>query len=188
MTIKTLLCLFAFLAILLFVRCDKQEVEREIIPIPNGDFELWDDALSLLDWQTNSCPLCEPPFETYIVQKDTNAYHGKYGAKFIYNQVYKSRASNKFLVAAHPSIMEGYVWADMAAGDTVMINIDLFSGKDKVDSGSWFAISSIASFEKIEIPLTQSSLSADSACIKIQGGGKEHTILYLDNLSFIKYN
>jgi hypothetical protein len=183
---KALKLFLSFLFLLFFGGCKKDTSNSQIINIPNGDFEYWDNAGSLLDWQTNSCPACVPPWQTYVVQKTTDAYSGKFAAKFIYNNVYKSWAYNKFPITVHPSMMIGYVKLEIINGDTVMIHIDLFSGSNIVDSGNWYGTSSIANYKKIEIPISQSSSILDSASIKIVGGGKQNTELYVDDLVFIK--
>jgi hypothetical protein len=168
--------------------CKKEDARLQIIPIPNGDFELWDNMPSLLFWQTNSCPVCDPPYETYIVQKVTDASNGLFAAKFIYNNVYSSFANNKFSISAHPSHLTGYIKSTIASGDTAQIHIDLFSGKNIVDSGNWCATSSTFTYEEIEIPISQNSNSADSALIRISGGKKQNTELYVDNFVLFKKN
>src|SRR6476620_10905199 len=85
--------------------CKKETAKQQVIPIPNGDFELWDNMPNLYNWQTNSCPACVPPYETYIVQRVSDASRGRYAAKFIYNNVYSSWANNKFAVSLHPTVL-----------------------------------------------------------------------------------
>src|ERR1022692_3789158 len=156
---------------LTFSNCKKDNPPSQIIPIPNGGFEDWNNQPNLLYWQTNSCPECLPPFETYIVQKVTDAHSGQFAAKFIYNNVYKSWADNKFSVAFHPSFLEAYVKANITNGDTVCIHIDLFSGTNITDSANWYGTASIGNYEKVEIPVSHASSTADSALITIIGGG-----------------
>lgn len=175
----------SFLFVLFFVSCKKNMPNSQNLTIPNGDFEYWNGE-NLLVWQTNNCPPCVPPYKTYIVQKTTDAYSGHYATKFIYNGNYKSWAVNKFAITIHPSILTGYVKSNIADGDTAVIHIDLFSKNNIVDSGNWYGISSIANYEKIEIPISQASSIIDSALIKIVGGGKQNTELYVDHLVFIK--
>ena len=69
---KALTLFITVLFTLPFFGCKKNIADQQIIPIPNGDFELWDDVPNLLSWETNSCPACVPPYETYIVQKVTD--------------------------------------------------------------------------------------------------------------------
>ncbi len=170
-----------------FFSCNKEAANQEIIPVPNGDFELW-DMQTLLIWQTNSCPACDPPFETYIVQKVTDTYSGQFAAKFIYNNVYSSFANNKFSISRHPTYLKGFIKSTITAGDTAIIHVDLFLGNNLVDNGSFYEISSTALYKKIEIQLTQNSSIADSALIRIVGGKKQNTVLYADSFEFIRDN
>ena len=185
---KGLRLFLSFTFLLTLSSCKKDTANSQIIPIPNGDFEDWNNMSNLLIWQTNSCPACVPPYETYIVQKVTDAYSGKFAAKFIYNNVYKSRADNKFPIAYHPSLLTGYVKSNITNGDTAVIHIDLFSGTNIADSGNWYGTSSIGNYKKVEIPISQTSSTVDSALITIVGGEKQNTVLYVDDLVFIKTN
>ena len=183
---KAIKLLSPIVLILALISCTKDNASEQIIPIPNGDFELWDSMPILDNWQTNSCPACLPPFETYIVQKVIDAAHGQFAAKFIYNSVYKSYANNKFSISIHPTQLTGYIKSTIASGDTALIHIDLFSGNTIVDNGNWYATSSTSNYKKIEIPITQNTSTADSAYIRIVGGGKQNTVLYVDNLVLSK--
>ncbi len=176
----------SFLLVVTFSSCKKDSVNQQNIPIPNGDFELWDNMPVLLEWQTSSCPACLPPYDTYTVKKVTDAYSGKFAAKFIYNNVYESLANKKFPVSIHPSMLTGYVKSNIANGDTAIIHVDLFSGASIVDSGDWYETSSTNNYKKVQILISQASSRADSAIIKIVGGRKLNTELYIDDLKFIK--
>src|SRR5665647_3425476 len=88
---KTLQLFLSFIFLIAFLSCKKGNSNSQTISIPNGDFEDWDNIPNLLIWQTNSCPACVPPYETYIVQKVSDSYSGQFAAKFIYNNVYQSR-------------------------------------------------------------------------------------------------
>ena len=175
-----------FILISCLLSCSREKRSRQTA-IPNGDFENW-NSNSLQNWETNSCPLCVPAFETYIVQQETGAYHGKYAAKFIYNNVYTAWAQNKFPVQNHPSGMASYVRCDLFGMDTVSITIKLFDHGVLVDSGQWLGTSSIANYKEIDIPITQNSANADTALIKIEGGHEfdsadKYTTLWVDYLS-----
>lgn len=176
----------AIVFILTFFACKKDSNNQQEIPIPNGDFELWDNMPNLYSWQTNSCPACVPPYETYIVKKVTDVSNGQFAAKFIYNNVYNSFANNKFAISLHPTLLTGYIKSNIASGDTATIHIDLFSGGSIIDNGNFYETSSSANYRKIEIPISQSSMTVDSALIKIIGGKKQTTELYVDNLVFLK--
>lgn len=177
----------SFLIVLLF-SCKKDSSIQQTISIPNGDFEQWDVMSNLQIWQTNSCPLCVPPYETYIVQKVTDIEHGQFAAKFVYNGVYSSSTSNKFQISLHPTMLTGYIKSNIANGDTAIIHIDLYSRNTVVDNGNLFETNSYSNYRKIEIPISQASITVDSALIKIVGGKKQGTELYVDNLVFIKSN
>jgi hypothetical protein len=173
---------------LTFLSCKKESANQQTIPIPNGDFEQWDNIQNLLIWQTNSCSACVPPFETYIVQQVTDAEKGKFAAKFVYNNVYSSYAINKFAISSHPSSLTGYIKSTIASDDTAIIHIDLFSGNNIVDNGNFYETSSNVSYRKINIPISQTTTNVDSALIKIIGGEKQNTELTVDNLVFLKNN
>ncbi len=179
---------FIFLIIVTFFSCKKDSSTQHTIPIPNGDFEQWDDISNLQIWQTNSCPACVPPYETYIVQRVTDVEHGQFAAKFVYNNVYSSLANNKFSISLHPTMLTGYIKSNITSGDTVTIHIDLYSENNVVDNGNLFETNSYSNYRKVEITISQASITVDSALIKIVGGKKQGTELYVDNLVFIKSN
>ena len=184
---KTKKVFIAILVILPFFSCKKASLNQQIIPIPNGDFELWDN-LVLYDWQTNPCTYCVPAFETYVVQKVTDASNRQYAAKFIYNGVYSSFAINKFAISQHPTLLTGYIKSNIANGDTATVHVDLYYRNTIIDSGNFYETSSIANYKKIEVSISQTSSTVDSALIKIVGGKKQRTELYVDNLEFLKSN
>ncbi len=183
---KTLKLIIGLLFMLTLFSCKKDGVIKQVIPIPNGNFELWDNMPNLLSWKTNSCPACVPPYETYIIKKVSDVSNGNFAAQFIYNNVYQSKANNKFPILLHPSALTGYIKSTITNGDTATIHIDLFSGTDIIDSGNWYETSSTLNYTKIEIPLSQTHRIADSAEISILGGRKQQTELYVDNLVFLK--
>ncbi len=183
---KAINLLIAVVFMLTFFSCKKDNVNQQIIPVPNGNFELWDNMPNLYSWQTNSCPACVPPNETYIVQKVTDAANGQFAAKFMYNNFYSSLANNKFSISLHPTHLTGYIKSTIANGDTAIIHIDLFSGDSIVDNGNLYETSSTANYTKIEIPISQNFSTVDSALIRIVGGKKQNTILYVDNFVLIK--
>jgi len=173
---------------LTLLSCKKNEATQLVIPIPNGDFEFWDGQPTLLTWLTNSCPLCVPPYETYIVKKVTEVANGQFAAKFTYNGVYSSSANNKFSISLHPTVLIGYIKSSISNDDTATIHVDIFSGNNIVDNGNYIETSSTLTYKKIAIPISQTSSAADSALIKIVGGKKGTTTLYVDNLVLIEDN
>lgn len=183
---KGLTSLLTFLCVLAVCSCKKDASNQQTIPIPNGDFEQWDNMPNLITWQTNSCPPCVPPYETYIVQKVTEAEHGQFAAKFIYNNVYSSLASNKFSILQHPTILTGYIKSNITNGDTATIHVDLYSGNTVVDNGNLFETTSNSVYRKFRMSISQTSTIVDSALITIVGGKKQGSELYIDNLTFVK--
>lgn len=174
-------------AIIALLSCNKDKT-TQAITIPNGDFENWTTTPLPENWKTNSCPLCLPPFETYIVRQEASAYHGQFAAKFIYNSVYIAWAENKFYIPGHPSNLTAYVKCNLYGPDTVAIKIKLFHNSAVADSGYWLGTASTTGYMKISIPITQNASKVDSALIRIEGGQKKvsggSTEFCVDNLSF----
>jgi hypothetical protein len=171
---KNFIHLAVFTLILIVGSCASDNLPL-LTTIPNGDFENWDKRPSLQNWKTNSCPECLPPFNTYIVQKDSSfVYHGLYSALFVFNNVYPSWAENKFPVKTHPSSLNGFVRGSILGTDSVYIKIRLFNKGVVIDSGRWFGTSLTSNYERVMIPITQSSPNADTVIIRIQGGHR-HT-------------
>jgi hypothetical protein len=169
------------------ISCKKTNPTTEqLIPIPNGNFELWSSKPVLNIWKTNSCPLCVPAYNTYIVEKDNEFQNGQFAAKFIFNNVYKSRAENKFQISEHPSLLRGFIKSTITLGDTAQIHIDLFSGNTIVDSGNLFETTTNNVYRQIEIPISQNATNIDSASIEISGGKIQNTTLLIDNIVFVK--
>jgi hypothetical protein len=153
--------------------------------IPNGDFEQWENQ-KLSIWKTNSCPFCVPPYETDIIQKESDAVHGQFASKFIYNNVYRSVATNQFAISVHPSALTAYIQSNIANGDTAILRVDLFLNNALVDTGTWFETSLTTYYKKLEIEITQNNSKVDSALITILGGQRQNTELVVDNLKFLK--
>ncbi len=183
---KNLRLIFLYFLLVMISSCRKNPVNQITMPIPNGDFEQWNSWPVLINWQTNSCPLCMTPINEYVVKKDSLAYHGKYAAKFIFNGLYKSRARNKFAISTHPTLLTGYINSRIMPGDFAKISIDIFYKKQVVDSGRLYETSSTTNYKEFKIPITGNSLKADSAEITIVGGGKLHTELTVDYLTLIR--
>lgn len=178
--------MFASCVIFLCSCSPENDISEQIIPVPNGDFELWDNLLFLESWQTNSCPPCDPPYESYIIRRDSTAYQGLFAAHFIYNDVFASLAVNDFSIPAHPSYLTGYVKSKLPPSDSILIGVHLFNNGIPVDSGKIYITSSISNYTQIEIPISQSTLESDSATITIKGGTKTGSELWIDHLQFIK--
>ncbi len=178
--------LIGAIIIILYSGCNQDTIQEILIPVPNGDFELWDPLPVLNIWQTNSCPPCVPAYETYIVKQVSGAPSGLFAANFIYNNVYPSFATNKFSISQHPDFLRGYIKSNISSGDTASIDVDLYSGNNIVGSGNFFETTSNSNYRKIEIPITPSTTAVDFASIRIEGGKKQNTELFVDNLVLVK--
>lgn len=174
---------FTVVILLALFSCKKTVSNQENLTIPNGDFEQWDVNQNLNIWQTNSCPLCVPPWQTYIVQKTTDAVHGQFAADFIYNNYYATFATNKFAISSHPLSLTTYIKSNIINGDTATLHVVLFSNNNVVDNGNWYETTTM-DYRKLEIPITQTNPKIDSAEIIIIGGNKVGTIFFVDNLEF----
>ena len=175
-----------FLLILLFTFATECSVSQ----IPNKDFENWTWEPLLVDWKTNSCPLCDPPWETYIVQKDSIAiYNGNYAAKFVYNNIHPAFATTRFPLSTHPFSLTAYIKNQLFGIDTTYIGIKLLKNSMVIDSGEWIDTASISYYTQLIIPISQKSAQIDSAEITIVFGNiKQLQItdipnLWVDNLS-----
>jgi hypothetical protein len=179
---KTSFSLITLLVFFTIAGCEKETIVQENpdhnnklqITIPNGDFENWDPGFWLSDWQTNSCPLCLPAYETYIVRQDSTPYHGLFAAMFIFNNAYASWAKNKFPVPYHPVQLSAYVKCNLVAYDSVLIKVTLFHNSVACDSGQWFGTTQIGSYSPVVIPISQYSAMADTCVIYIRGGQKTY--------------
>jgi hypothetical protein len=176
--------IFTIVMLLTLFGCKKTVSHQENLTIPNGDFEQWDVNQDLNIWQTNSCPLCVPPWQTYIVQKTTDAAHGHYAAEFVYNNYYTTFATNKFAISSYPFSLTAYIKSNIISGDTANLHVALFSGNNVVDNGNWYETATSIDYRKLEIPITQTSPKIDSAEIIIIGGNKVGTVFFVDNLEF----
>lgn len=141
--------------------------------IPNSDFEIWNGGPTIADWQTNSCPLCVPPYNTYLIHQDsTDVYHGKYAARFEYGGLYHTIASTKFALTLHPAFLNAYVMqATHGITDTAFIHMRLYNNNAVVDSGQWVNTDSIATYSHIMIPVSQSLSPVDTADVTIEFTG-----------------
>jgi hypothetical protein len=167
-----------------FSGCKKERPLPISANIPNADFEGWSSTDYLQNWSTNSCPLCLPPYNTYTVQKTTEAYHGQYAVKLIYNGVYSAMASSKFAVSNHPSSLMGYAKCQILEKDTVSVKVMVYNQNAIVDSGTWINTEPITSYRQFIVPISQNSTHADSVKIIIKGGSHAiGTALWADYLS-----
>jgi hypothetical protein len=164
--------LFIVCALVIVLQSCIKQTSLPASDLPNGDFEGWTTNDALQGWTTNSCPECTPSYNSYVVQKTTEAYHGQYAVKILYNGVYTTVASNVFPVSTHPKELTGYVKCTMNENDTVSVTVQVFSHNSLVDSGKWVNTVSIQQYKKFTIPISQNSADADSMLITITGGNK----------------
>jgi hypothetical protein len=158
-------------------------VQAKPQPIPNGDFENWTN-LSPDGWKSNSCPLCDPPYNTYIVVRDSDACQGVYSSKFINNTINPSWASVKFATSIHPANLYACIRSLIQIGDSALIEITVHHNGLIVDKGRWVNKLTIPNYTVTEILVSQAVAYVDSVEIKITGGTKDSTTLNADNLSF----
>ena len=162
--------------------CKKSDSIQSGMPIPNGDFETWDNNPSPAVWQTNSCPLCVPPFETYIVQRITDRESGSFAAKFIFNGVYKSYAQQKFKVESNPTVLTFYSKSQITNGDTAIVFCRLTQKSNVIDSAIIYFTSTVNTYTYSRLPLKLNSIQADSVFVRIEGGHKNGTEFTVDNV------
>jgi len=166
--------------------------KEENLPVPNitnGDFESWTSVDELQGWKSNSCPTCSPDFQTYVIQKTTEAYHGRYAAKIVYNGVFCATASTKLAIATHPDNLTGFVKCQLNPGDSVSIKVRVYSNNTVVDSGRWVNRESISAYKQIVIPVSHSSTHADSVKVSVRGGtirgdNGNGSVMWVDYFSF----
>jgi len=147
--------------------------------VPNSGLELWTENLLLAGWHTNSNPLTEPPYEPYIVQKDSDSYAGEWAANLIGNGVFKSFATTTFPVSIHPDNLSLHYKLhfppcvnedNFQQKDTVSVLVELFSGGVVVDQGSWMSITGQPDYSQLVVPVSQNATVFDSCRITLMGG------------------
>jgi hypothetical protein len=146
---------------------------------PNAGMENWSSEPLLLNWKTNSYPLTLPPYDPYIVKKDSDSYSGKWAANLYANGVFKPFAKTTFQANGHPVNLLLYYKLTFAPcvndpgfpeKDTASVLVELFSQGIVVDQGSWFGVASVADYTLLQIPITQNATNVDSCRITLWGG------------------
>ena len=180
-------CLFFVFACFLFgTSCKKSVTSTHGLTIPNGDFELWDSQPKLLNWQTNSCPLCMVQMNMYLVQKDSLAYTGQWAAGFVSNFSFPGIAQQTFAIDEPTHVLSATIRSNISAGDTASIKVYLISNKQVFDSGIWYETSSTPQYKTITIPFTPvTGIMPDSAKIIITGCKKVTSSFTVDHLYLI---
>lgn len=145
--------------------------------IPNSGFEQWTN-LQPDSWVTNSCPFCDPPWESYIVRQDSDAFDGMYNADFYSNGVLKPYAYSQFPVVYRPVKLKFYfktlfppcINSPGFPGDTVSARVELLYNGMIVDSGYWNTHTGNSNYVMAEIPLSGNATMFDSCRIYFEGG------------------
>jgi hypothetical protein len=150
-----------------------------IAQTPNAGMENWSTDPLLLNWNTNSYPLTLPPYEPYIVRKDSDSYAGNWAANLYANGVFKAFAKTTFQANGHPvnlSLHYKLTFApcvndpDYPEKDTASVLVELFSQGIVVDQGSWFGVASVTDYTFLQIPITRNVENVDSCRITLWGG------------------
>ncbi|MDB5282460.1 MAG: hypothetical protein JWO06_1535 [Bacteroidota bacterium] len=147
--------------------------------IPNSDMENWDNQPVLLDWETNSRPLTTPPYDPYVVKKDTGKYSGNWAADLFANGVFKAYAKTTFAVQQHPNHLSLYYRLTFAPcvndtnyfqKDTASVLVELLNQGAVVDMGYWESITTQFNYAQLSVPLSQNATIFDSCRITMMGG------------------
>lgn len=150
-----------------------------IAQIPNSDMEDWDAQPLLLQWETNSRPLTLPPWDPYIVKKDTDSYTGNFSANLFANGIFKAYAKTTFPVSIRPNHLSLYYRllfppcvndAGYPEKDTVSVSVELLRNGTVVDSGYWSDTATSLYWERLNVPVSQSLGVFDSCRITFWGG------------------
>ncbi|GIV32563.1 MAG: hypothetical protein KatS3mg031_0098 [Chitinophagales bacterium] len=147
--------------------------------IKNPGFENWTN-LRPDDWVTNSCPECDPPWETYIARQDSDAYAGNHNVDLLANGRHKPFVYQYVELAQNPVHLQFYTKvlfppcvneAGFHERDTIKARIELFSNGLLADSVVWmYADSSWGTYQPVDIPLPASAIRWDSCRIYFEGG------------------
>lgn len=147
--------------------------------IPNADMENWTFAPNLIDWETNSYPLTLPPYDPYIVKKDSDSYSGNWSADLHGNGVFKPYAKTTFAVQQHPHHLSLYYKLTFppcvndtgyGVNDTVSVTVELLKQGVVVDNGYWESTSNQFNYTQLNVPFSQSASMFDSCRITFWGG------------------
>ena len=82
-------------------------------------------------------------------------------------------ARSKFAFSQHPTDIQVYVKSNIVDGDSVTIDIFVYSGGAVVDSGNWTNTTSITNWTLQTIPVTQNTTAIDSLEIQINNRGTQ---------------
>lgn len=179
---------------------DLQFISSVPIFIPNADFELWDDVVSIHPTNWYSSDLRQEPALNETVFRTEDAQHGHYALILKNDLFYNSSGSlfsgnddndwGTFAVAAKHATFNGYYKFEMHhVTDTASVVVTLFNSGNPIGWGSMQISESVSSYTpfEIEIGYEQSALVPDSARIHFYIGNDSllgASVLYIDNLSF----
>ncbi|MBK8659098.1 MAG: hypothetical protein IPN22_09570 [Bacteroidetes bacterium] len=147
----------------------------------NSGFEFWDAQPVLLGWETNSHPLTLPPYNPYIVVKDTDHYSGNFSANLIGNGMFHAQASTTMAVSQHLASLSFFYKTQFAPcvndslypeKDTVSVLVQLLHNNVVVDAGyrEFTQSSGFTSWTPETVLLSHNSTVVDSCRITITGG------------------
>ncbi len=161
--------------------------------LSNGSFELWSNELIPKVWSVNAHPWTLPPWEPYIVRKDSLVKHsGLYSAQLFYNNVFAAKATSEttLLPSKIPSAVTAWVKTSLAQGkkdtvtirvrffcnDTILLNQVQWQGMETMD---WTAIN-------IPTPVFSGLCLPNKLKIELIGGNKvtnnEPTLFWVDDV------
>lgn len=147
--------------------------------IPNSDMELWTSAPTLVGWQTNSNPLTLPPYDPYVVRRDSDSYSGLWAADYYGNGVFKPWGIAVFPVSQHPVALSLYYkllfapCVNQIGGsifDTASLSVELMDHGAVVDRGYWQSTTLQSRYSQLVIPFSQNATVFDSCRITVTGG------------------
>jgi hypothetical protein len=147
--------------------------------IPNSGFEFWTTTPEPIGWETNSRPLTLPPWDPYVVRKDTDSYSGNFAANFYANGQFKAFGKTTFAISNHPQSLSLWYKSSFPPcvndngfpeTDTISVFVEILHNHAVVDIGYWESLTTSFSYSQLSIPITQNALLYDSCRITIYGG------------------
>ena len=151
--------------------------------IPNSAFENWIITSWFSNppgWETNNTSLLAS-----TVQPDPNSYSGSLSMQLTNSGALIPEAKAGFAIQEHPLTLTGYVRNEILNNDSATLMIRLYQNNQIVDSGQIVFYGGInPNFHSFIVPLSQSSLLADSCEIRIVGGQQFNSAISFDEFSF----
>jgi hypothetical protein len=149
--------------------------------IPNGDFEYWHTGCA--PGACNYCPdnwwiFCDF-HQQWGFYQDADSYHGNYALRGENTSGLQSMTFKKCNLTIHPAALSCYVKSDYLS-NSISITITLYKNSNPVDTGKWSGTNLVNSYNKIVIPITQNSSTADSASILILGSASSGHYFLID--------